>query len=128
MKATAQPGPRGELMPRFGLRRDEIEEALGLSTLRARQNQAGWQLSSARNPHDVAQAESALAGINAQIATPEAIVEVIELNNQQVLEDLQRLLGVTSRPAGAPPPRVVTTGEAAAPGQAADGAGHAPGS
>ena len=101
-------------MPRFGLRREEIEELLGLAALRARQAQYGWQLASSLNPNDVAQAEGALAGINAQIATLEAIAEVIERNNQQLLSDLQRLLGVTRRPTGPPPPRVVSAPEAAA--------------
>ena len=110
-------------MPRFGLRRDEIEEALGLASLRARQSQAGWQLSSARNPHDLSQAENTLAGINAQIAMLEGLTEVIELNNQRILEDLQRLLGVTSRPAGVAPPRVISTGQASTPGVPTDGTG-----
>lgn len=107
-------------MPRFGLRRDEIEEALGLSDLRARQNQAGWQLSSARNPHDLAQAEGMMSAINGQIVLLEGIVETIEMNNQRILDDLQRLLGVTRRPAGPPPPRVVSGGEGSP-----DGAGPA---
>lgn len=100
-------------MPRFGLRREEIEEQLGLATLRARQEQAGWKLASSRNPHDLAQAESALETINQQIALLEGIVEVIELNNQQILSDLQRLLGVTRRPDAPAPPRV--SREAAGP-------------
>ena len=100
-------------MPRFGLRREEIEELLGLPTLWARQNQLGWQLSST-NPNDVAQAEAGLASINQQIATLEAVAEMVERNNQQILEDLQRMLGAARRPAGPPPPRVVTAPAAAA--------------
>lgn len=108
-------------MARFGLRREEIDEGLGLSDLRARQNQAGWQLASARNPHDLAQAESMMATINSQIATLEALADVIELNNQRILDDLQRLLGVTRRPAGPPPPRVVMGSEGSADGGGSPG-------
>ncbi len=103
-------------MPRFGLRLEEIEEILGLAALRARQAQFSWQLTSSRNPHDVAQAEAALDTINAQIATLEAIAEVIERNNQQLLNDLQRLLGAARRPAPAAPRPPGVTG---APGAGA---------
>lgn len=102
----------GRAMPRFGLRRKDIEEVLGVPALRARQEQAGWKLASSRNPHDLAEAEGQLQGVNEQIATLEALARVIELNNQQLLHDLQRLLGAARRPAGSPPPRV-TSAEAA---------------
>jgi hypothetical protein len=114
-------------VPRFGLRREEIEELLGLAALRARQAQFSWQLTSSRNPHDVAQAEGALDTINAQIATLEAIAEVIEHNNQQLLNDLQRLLGATRRPAPAAsrPPGVTNTSDAGASPLAGSGAPNA---
>lgn len=99
-------------MPRFGLRREDIEEYLGVPTLRARQEQAGWKLAASRNPHDLAQAEGQLQGVNEQIATLEALARVIELNNQQLLNDLQRLLGAGRRPAGSSPPPRVTSAEA----------------
>ena len=106
----------GCVMPRCGLRREEIEEELGLPALRAKQAQFGWQLTSSRNPHDIVQAEGALDGINAQISTLEALASVIERNNQQILSDLQRLLGVTRRPAGPPAPPPVVSGGSSGPG------------
>ena len=116
-------------MPRFGLRREEIEELLGLAVLRARQAQFSWQLTSSRNPHDVAQAEGALDTINAQIATLEAIAEMVERNNQQLLTDLQRLLGAARRPAPAPPrpPGVTGAPDATASPLAGSGAPNAAG-
>ena len=116
-------------MPRFGLRREEIEELLGLAALRARQAQFSWQLTSSRNPHDVAHAEGALDAINAQIATLEAIAEMIERNSQQLLNDLQRLLGATRRPAPAAPrpPGVTSAPDAGASPLAGSGAPNAAG-
>ena len=90
-------------MPRFGLRREEIEELLGLAVLRACQAQFSWQLTSSRNPHDVAQAEGALDASNAEVAGLEAIAEMVKGKKQQLLTDLQRLLGGARRPAAAAP-------------------------